>query len=95
MVAITFNSIINIIAQTFFDGSTTIAGLVIMLAAFFIALVVLANVKAPPVYSLVPMMILSIIFTAYGVMDTTVSFLIIILSAVMTAAMARKTVGGV
>lgn len=94
MVAITFTTIINIIAQTFFDGSTTIAGLAIMLAAFFVMLVILANVKAPPIYSLVPMIILSVVFTAYGVMDTTVSFLIIILSAIMTAVVARKTVGG-
>lgn len=94
MVAITFANIINIIAQTFFDGSTTLAGLAIMLAAFFLMLVILANVKAPPIYSLVPMIVLAIIFAAYGVMDTTVSFLIIILSAIMTAVVARKTVGG-
>lgn len=82
-------SIIDIIAQSFFGGSSTLAGLVIMLAVFFVMIVILGNLKAPITYSLVPMMILAIVFTYVGVMDTTVSFMIIIVSVVLIAITTR------
>lgn len=89
----TFQSIINVISQVMFDGNTTIGGLAIMMAVSFIMMAILANVKAPLQYSLVPMFILAIIFGAMGIMDTTVSFLVVILSAVLIAATARRTIG--
>lgn len=85
-------NIINVIAQEAFGGNTTVAGLCVMLAVSFVMLAVLANVKAPVTYSLIPMIILSIIFAALGVMDPTVSFLIVIISAVLVATTARRLV---
>ena len=94
VVDFTFTNIINVIGQTLFGGNTTIAGLVIMLVVVFIMMAILANLKAPMQYSLAPMIILSIIFTSMGIMDTNVSFIIIIFSAVLIAATSRRIVGG-
>lgn len=85
-----FNNIISIVAQELFGGNTTVAGLVIMLAIVFICMAFLSTIKAPIQYSLVPMIIMAVIFATMGIMDPTVSFLIIILSAVLMAATARK-----
>lgn len=91
-----FNAInvINVISQELFGGNTTIGGLVIMMALSFIMMVILANIKAPMHYCLAPMIILSIVFAAMGIMDTTVSFVIIIICAVLVASSARRIVGG-
>lgn len=90
----TFSNIINVIAQTFLGGDTTIAGLLIMLVIAFIMMAILANLKAPVVYSLAPMVILAIAFAAMGIMDVTVSFLIIILCAIVIALQARRIASG-
>ena len=87
-----FYNIINIFSQELFGGNTTIAGLVIMLAITFIMMAILANIKAPMQYSLAPMMLLSIIFAAMNIMDMTVSFIIIILCAILMATTARSLV---
>lgn len=89
----TITNIISVIAQTVFDGNTTIAGLAIMLLVAFIMIAILANIKAPVQYSLVPIIILAIIFASMGIMDTTVSFIVIIISAVVVATGARNLVG--
>lgn len=89
----TFTNIINVIAQTVFAGNTTIAGLAIMLLVAFVMMAILANIKAPVQYSLVPIIILAIIFAAMGIMDTTVSFIVIIISAIVVATGARDLVG--
>lgn len=89
-----FINIVNVISQELFGGNTTVGGLVIMMAVSFLMMAVLANMKAPMQYSLAPMVILSIIFAAMGIMDTTVSFIIIIVCAVIIATTARKLVGG-
>lgn len=86
-------NIINVISAEFFGGNTTIGGLAIMLAVTFIMMAALANMKAPIQYSLAPMIIMSIIFAAMGIMNTTVSFLIIIICAVLIAATARRVIG--
>jgi len=88
-----FNNIIGIVSDAFFSGNTTIAGLIIMLVITFIMMAILANIKAPVQYSLAPMIILSVVFAAMGIMDTTVSFLIVILCAVLIAAAARRVSG--
>ena len=88
----TFTNIINIIANEFFMGNTTITALALMLAASLIVMMILASIKAPVSFALAPMIILSIIFNAMGMMDTTVSFVIIILSAIMMATQTRKLV---
>ena len=89
-----FNNIVQIISNELFGGNTTIGGLVIMMAAMFIMIAILANLKAPVYFALVPGIILAIIFSTMGIMDMTVSFMIIILSAVILAAAARRTIGG-
>lgn len=89
-----FINIVNVISQELFGGNTTVGGLVIMMAVSFLMMAVLANIKAPMQYSLAPMIILSIIFAAMGIMDTTVSFIVIIVCAVIIATTARKLVGG-
>lgn len=94
MVDFTLQGIIGIIAQTFCGGSMTLAGLLVMLAFFFVAVVILANVRAPVTYALVPMMLLDIVFAAIGIIDSTVSFVIVVLCAVLMAKQARDLVGG-
>lgn len=92
MVDFTLESIIGVIAQTFCGGSMTLAGILVMMAAMFVMIVILANVKAPITYALVPMMMLDIVFGLLGIIDTTVSFVIIILCAVMVAKEAHKMI---
>lgn len=92
MVDFTLESIIGVIAQTFCGGSMTLAGILVMMAAMFVMIVILANVKAPITYALVPMMMLDIVFGVLGIIDTTVSFIIIILCAVMVAKEAHKMI---
>lgn len=86
----TVSGVIDVLSQSFFEGNTTLAGLAIMLVLFFIMIVILANVNAPVQYSLVPIMLLAVFFSYIGVMDTTVSFVIIILSVIMIALTARR-----
>ena len=88
-----FINIVNIISNQIFGGNTTVGGLVIMMVVAFIMMAFLASIKAPMQYALVPMIIMSVIFAALGIMNATVSFLIIIISAVMIAATARRTIG--
>lgn len=88
-----FINIVNVISAELFGGNTTVGGLVIMLGVAFIMMMFLAAVKAPIQYSLAPMILMSIIFAAMGIMNTTVSFLIIIVCAVLIAATARRTIG--
>ena len=88
----TFSNIINVFAETMFGGNTTVAGLIIMCGVMFIGMAILASIKAPVQYGLVPAMMCAIIFAAMGIMDPTVSFLVIIISAVMVAMTARKMV---
>ena len=88
---LTFTNIIDMIAENFFAGSTTLAGLVIMLAAWAICAVICINMKAPPIYSVVPMIPISIFFAAYGILNETITLLIVIVSAAFVAAEMRRT----
>lgn len=90
----TVSGVIDILSQTIFDGNVQLAGIAIMLCVFFAMIVILANLKAPVEYSLVPMMILSVFFSYIGVIDTTISFLVIIVSVVILAVTARKLTSG-
>lgn len=94
MVDFTLEGIIDVIAQTFCNGSTVIAGLLVMVAIFFVMMVVFAAIKAPIQYALVPMILVDIVFTALGIINTTISFIIIILCAVLVARQVRDIVGG-
>ena len=92
MTDFTLQGIIGVIAQVFCGGSMTLAGILVMMAALFVMIMILASVKAPVTYALVPMMMLDIVFAALGIIDTTVSFIIIILCAVLVAKEAHKMV---
>ena len=89
----TIEGIIGTIAQTFCGGSTTMAGILVMLGVLFVMIMILANLKAPVTYALVPMMMLDIIFAMLGIIDSTVSFIIVILCAVLIAKQAQKVIG--
>ena len=94
MVDFTLMGIIEVLAQTFCGGSTQIAGLLVMMAVFLGMLVIFALVQAPMQYAVAPLIIVDIIFTALGIVNTTVSFIILIICAVMMARQVRDIVGG-
>lgn len=89
---LSFTTIINYIATYFFDGSTTLAGLAILVVAWIISAVVLFNMRAPPTYSVVPMIPIAIFFSAYGILNEVITIFIIIVSAALVASQ-LKTVG--
>ena len=89
---LTFNNIIELISNGVFDGSTTLAGLAIMLALWAVAAVICLAMRAPPVYTVVPLIPISIFFTAYGVLDRTVMIIIVLISSVIVAAEFKKVV---
>ena len=90
----TIQGIIDVVAQTLCGGSTQIAGLLIMMVIFFGMFGIFAVAKAPMQYAVAPMLIVDIVFTALGIVNTTVSFLIIVICAVMMARQVREIVGG-
>ena len=85
-----FDEIIQLLADSVFNGSTTLAGLALLLAAWAIAIVIVANMKAPPAYSVVPMIPISIFFSAYGILNETIMIFIVIICAALVAAEFRK-----
>lgn len=87
-----FNSIIDFVSSYFFNGSTTLAGLALLIAVWLVCAIVCLNLKAPPAYSLVPMIPGCIFFSAYGILNETVAVLIIIVCAVMVASQFKKVV---
>lgn len=87
-------NMISIIAQVLCGGDMTVAGLLVMIGVFFAALTILAMVRAPVTYSLVPLIPLAILFAAMNILDVSISFLIIIVTALIVANEVRKTVNG-
>lgn len=88
----TFDNIIDLVANNIFAGSTTLAGLAIMLAIWAICAVVCLAMKAPPVYTVVPLIPISIFFTAYGLLNNTIMIIIVLVSSVLVAAEFKKVV---
>lgn len=88
---LTFTNIIDMIAENFFAGSTTLAGLAVMLVAWAICAVICINMRAPPTYSVVPMIPISIFFAAFGILNETITLLIVIVSAALVATEMRRT----
>lgn len=88
----TFNNIIDLVANNIFAGSTTLAGLAIMLAIWAICAVICLAMKAPPVYTVVPLIPISIFFTAYGLLNNTIMIIIVLVSSVLVAAEFKKVV---
>lgn len=87
---LTFDNIIDLIATNIFGGSTTLAGLAMMLVAWAICAVICINMKAPPTYSVVPLIPIAIFFAAYGVMNESITILIVIVAAAMVAAEMKR-----
>lgn len=88
----TFNNLINLLAVNVFGGSTTLAGLALMMAIWAICAVLCLAMRAPPVYTIVPLIPISIFFTAYGLLNTTVTIIIVLVSSVLVAAEFKKVV---
>lgn len=82
---LSFQQIVDLIANNLFGGSTTLAALAMMLGAWAICAVIIMNIKAPPAYSVVPMIPISIFFSAYGILNETVTILIVIVSSALVA----------
>ena len=88
----TFQNMIDLIANNIFAGSTTLAGLSIMLAIWGVAAVICLAMKAPPVYTVVPLIPIAIFFTAYGLLNETIMVIIVLVSSVIVAAEFKKVV---
>lgn len=89
---LSFDSILTLVANNLFGGSFTLAGLAMLFAAWALCAVICINLKASPAYSVAPLIPLSIFFSAYGVLNETITFLIVIVVAVIVSAEFRKVV---
>lgn len=89
---LTFNNIIELVANNIFNGSTTLAGLAIMLAIWALCAVLCLSMRAPPVYTIVPLIPITIFFGAYGLLNTTVMIIIILVSSAIVAAEFKRVV---
>ena len=89
-----FDYLIKQIANTFFGGSTSLAGLSMIIVAWLLIIAVLANMGASPVYSVAPMIPIVIIFAAMGIVSTDVTMLLIIICAILSAIAVRNVVKG-
>lgn len=88
----TFQNLIDLIANNIFGGSTTLAGLTLMLAMWAVFAVICLAMRAPPVYTVVPLIPISIFFTAYGLLNNTIMIVIVLVSSVLVAAEFKKVV---
>lgn len=88
----TFSNIIDLVANSVFGGSSTLAGLAILLALWAVGAIICLSMKAPPVYTVVPLIPLSIFFTAYGALNETIMIIIVLVSSVLVAAEFKKVV---
>ena len=87
-----FRSIVDFVATYMFDGSSTLAGLALLIVAWAICIVLLFNMKASPAYSVVPMIPIAIFFSAYGILNETIMILIVLVSAALVANELKKVV---
>lgn len=85
-----FNSIVDFMSSYFFGGSTTLAGLAMLIAAWAVCAVICMNFKASPAYSVVPMIPLAIFFAAYGILNETIMILIVLVTTVLVASEFKK-----
>lgn len=89
---LTFDNIVDLIATNFFGGSTTLAALTMMIAAWAVCVVICMNAKAPPSYSVIPMIPIAIFFAAYGLLNTTIMVIIVLVSSALVAAEFKRVV---
>lgn len=85
-----FTTIVDFVSTYFFDGSTTLAGLAIILAAWAIIAVIMMNFKASPAYSVVPMIPVCIFMSAYGLLNDTIAIVIVLVCSVIVASEFKK-----
>ena len=83
---------IDLIANNIFAGSSTLAGLAILLALWAVCAIICLAMRAPPVYTVVPLIPLSIFFTAYGALNEMIMIIIVLVSSVLVAAEFKKVV---
>lgn len=88
----TFDNVIDLIANNMFGGSTTLAGLALLLALWAICAIICLTMKASPAYSVVPLIPLAVFFSAYGLLNTTIMITIVLVSSVLVAAEFKKVV---
>lgn len=88
----TFQNIIDLVANDIFAGSTTLAGLALMLALWAVCAIICLGMRAPPVYTVVPLIPIAIFFTAYGILNSTITVVIVLVSSVLVAAEFKKVV---
>lgn len=88
----TFQNLIDLIANNIFAGSSSLAALALMLAFWAVCAIIILAMKAPPVYSIVLLIPISIFFTAYGALNETIMIIIVLVSAVLVAAEFKKVV---
>lgn len=87
---LTFSNIVDLIADNLFGGSTTLAGLAMLLVAWALCAIIIINMKAPPSYSIVPLIPISLFFSAYGILNETLTIFIVIISAAIVAVEFKK-----
>ena len=88
------DSFIAVLTDTVFGGSGTLCGLALLLGAWLVFLVILANVKAPIMYSIVPLIPICIFFNSIGILNTDVMMITVLLCAVVVASELKRTVMG-
>lgn len=88
----TFQNLIDLLANNLFGGSSTLAGLALMLAMWAVFAIICLAMRAPPVYTIVPLIPISIFFAAYGLLNQTIMIIIVLVSAVLVAAEFKKVV---
>lgn len=86
----TFQNLIDLIANNIFAGSSTLAGLALLLAIWAVCAIICLAMKAPPVYTVVPLIPISIFFTAYGALNETIMIIIVLVASVLVAAEFKK-----
>ena len=89
---LTFNNIIDLVADNLFEGSTTTAALVILVAMWAICAVICINAKASPAWSIVPLIPISLIFVGMNLLSPTIMIIIVIVSGAIVAAEFQKVV---
>ena len=88
----TFQNVIDLIANNIFGGSATLAGLSLLMALWAVCAIICLAMRAPPAYTVVPLIPISIFFTAYGALNETVMIIIVLVSSVLVAAEFKKVV---
>lgn len=89
---LSFSTIIDFISQYFFGGSTTLAGLALLVMAWAVSAVICLNMRASPAYSVVPMIPIAIFFAAYGILNETIMIMLVLVSSLIVASEFKKVV---